>query len=220
MTGNVRSAAVKNDVSPARRRIPRGTLSAEQIVDGAWELASTTGLEGFSMPVLARHLGVGVTSLYWYFRSKDELLAALADRATIEYYHGLDDNAHLVGEDLVLQHFRVIWRRLRQNRLYQEVFISRFWHTVGLSPDATARARRRHQRELALMVESGLLAEQASKAYGVLSAFTRGHAMVADLQAADLPPEMDPTGASRGEESFDLGLVALWRGLSGPTSPL
>jgi AcrR family transcriptional regulator len=218
------SAAVhhgtETETLPPRRRNPRGSLSAEQIVEGAWELASGAGLEGFSMPQLARHLGVGVASVYWYFRSKDDLLAALADRASIEYYQGLDDDAGLEGEDLVLQHFRVIWRRLRENRLYQEVFISRFWHTVGLSPEATARAFGRHQRELALMVDAGLSPRQASEAYGVLSAYTRGHAMVADLQAADLPPEMDPTGASRGEESFDIGLRGLWRGLAGPTSPL
>jgi AcrR family transcriptional regulator len=205
---------------PARQRIPRGSLSAEQIEVGAWELASTAGLEGFSMPQLARHLGVGVASVYWYFRSKDDLLAVLANRATIEYYRGLDDYGDLEGEDLVLQHFRVIWRRLRENRLYQEVFISRYWRTVGRSPEATARATGRHQRELTLMVDAGLSPAQASKAYSVLSAYTRGHAMVADLQAADLPPEMDPTGASRGEESFDLGLRGLWRGLSGPASPL
>jgi AcrR family transcriptional regulator len=210
----------ETEALPLRRRVPRGSLSAAQIVAAAWELASAAGLEGFSMPQLARHLGVGVASVYWYFRSKDDLLAALADRATIEYYQGLDDDGDLDGEDLVLQHFRVIWRRLRENRLYQEVFISRFWHTVGLSTEATARAANRHQRELALMVDAGLSAQQASEAYGVLSAYTRGHAMVADLQAADLPPEIDPTWASGGGRSFDLGLRGLWRGLSGPTSPL
>ncbi len=37
------------------------------------------------MPMLAKHLGVGVTSLYWYFRKKDDLLDAMADRALHEY---------------------------------------------------------------------------------------------------------------------------------------
>jgi AcrR family transcriptional regulator len=33
------------------------------------------------MPLRARQLDVGVTSIYWYLRKKDELLDAMTDRA-------------------------------------------------------------------------------------------------------------------------------------------
>ena len=33
------------------------------------------------MPGLAQHLDVGVTSIYWYFRKKEELLNAMNDVA-------------------------------------------------------------------------------------------------------------------------------------------
>ena len=41
------------------------------------------------MPALANHLGAGVMSIYWYFRNKDELLVAMADRALEQVYSGL-----------------------------------------------------------------------------------------------------------------------------------
>ena len=68
-----------------RRRRERGSINADEIVTGAFEVAAEVSLDNLSMPMLAKHLGVGVTSLYWYFRKKDDLLDAMADRALHEY---------------------------------------------------------------------------------------------------------------------------------------
>jgi len=68
----------KAGASPRR---PRGPLSREEIIKGAFELVEAESVEELSMPRLARHLGVGVTSIYWYFRSKEELLDALTEQA-------------------------------------------------------------------------------------------------------------------------------------------
>ena len=68
-----------------RRRRERGSINADEIVTGAFEVAAEVSLDNLSMPMLAKHLGVGVTSLYWYFRKKDDLLDAMADRALREY---------------------------------------------------------------------------------------------------------------------------------------
>ena len=43
------------------------------------------GIDNLSMPLLGKHLGVGVTSIYWYFRKKDDLLNAMTDRALRQY---------------------------------------------------------------------------------------------------------------------------------------
>jgi AcrR family transcriptional regulator len=67
--------------SPKKTRRQRGSLSAEQIIDGAFELASQKDLDSMTMPELASRLGVGVTSIYWYFRKKDDLLRGMSDRA-------------------------------------------------------------------------------------------------------------------------------------------
>lgn len=61
---------------PGRR--PR--LTATGVVDAAIELADTQGLDGLSMPKLARHLGVGTMTVYGYVDSKQDLLDQMAAR--------------------------------------------------------------------------------------------------------------------------------------------
>jgi AcrR family transcriptional regulator len=69
-------------VSPTsgRRAAPRGTLTRDGIVTAAFEFVAAEGLHRFSMPRLAKRLGVGVTSIYWYVDNKDELLEAVAEQ--------------------------------------------------------------------------------------------------------------------------------------------
>jgi len=67
---------------PARR--PRGSLTRDQIVNAALQLADKEGLDAVSMPVLARQLSCGVMTLYGYIENKEDLLDAVA-------VHGLAD---------------------------------------------------------------------------------------------------------------------------------
>ena len=183
------------------------------------------------MPELARQLGVGTTSVYWYFRNKDELLRAIGDRATEEFYAGLDDDTGLRGDDRILQHFRVFWSRLRENPLWREVFISGFWRTVSTSEKGAARAANVHHRQVTRMMAAGLSVADATNAYTILSAYTRGYVMVEHLRSADALPttraemtaevhglagygEIERAAASANpNETFELGLRALWSGL-------
>jgi AcrR family transcriptional regulator len=64
-----------------RRRGPRPSLSGEEIVARAIELANRDGLGGLSMRRLADELGITAMSLYGYVPSKAELLDVMADRA-------------------------------------------------------------------------------------------------------------------------------------------
>jgi AcrR family transcriptional regulator len=64
-----------------RRRGPKPSLSGEQIVAKAIELADRDGLGGLSMRRLADELGITAMSLYGYVPSKAELLDVMADRA-------------------------------------------------------------------------------------------------------------------------------------------
>src|SRR4030088_60327 len=68
-----------------RRRRERGSISVDEIINGAFEVAAEVSIDNLSMPLLARHLDVGVTSIYWYFRKKDDLLDAMTDRALAQY---------------------------------------------------------------------------------------------------------------------------------------
>lgn len=55
-------------------------LTASAVVDAAIELADADGLDGLSMPKLARHLEVGTMTVYGYVDSKQDLLDQMAAR--------------------------------------------------------------------------------------------------------------------------------------------
>jgi AcrR family transcriptional regulator len=63
-----------------RRRRERGSITVDEILNGAFEVAAEVSVDHLSMPLLAKHLDVGVTSIYWYFRKRDDLLDAMTDR--------------------------------------------------------------------------------------------------------------------------------------------
>jgi len=58
----------------------RTRLSKKAVVDRALALADANGLDGLTIRRLAEDLGVTPMALYWHFRSKEELLAGLADQ--------------------------------------------------------------------------------------------------------------------------------------------
>lgn len=68
----------------------RRRWSSEEILDAAAELLRTSDAESFSVRKLAAVLGTDSSSLYRHFRSKTELLRAVADRillAAMDGYH-------------------------------------------------------------------------------------------------------------------------------------
>ena len=75
----------KQATAEKRQRRERGSINPDDIIKGAFELAEEVGIDNLSMPLLGKHLGVGVTSIYWYFRKKDDLLNAMTDRALRQY---------------------------------------------------------------------------------------------------------------------------------------
>jgi AcrR family transcriptional regulator len=58
----------------------RTKLSRSAVVDRAIALADSAGLEALTIRRLATELGVTPMALYWHFRSKEELIASVADR--------------------------------------------------------------------------------------------------------------------------------------------
>ena len=67
--------------SPSRTRLARGTLDSDVIIDAAFEVAEEVGLDNLSLALLAARLGVGVTSVLWHLKSRDEVLRRMAARA-------------------------------------------------------------------------------------------------------------------------------------------
>ncbi|AWB46912.1 TetR family transcriptional regulator [Paenibacillus sp. CAA11] len=57
-------------------------ISEDKILEASWELLREEGIEKFSMRRLADRLGIQAPSLYWYFKSKQNLYQRLANHVS------------------------------------------------------------------------------------------------------------------------------------------
>ncbi|HEY3844373.1 MAG TPA: TetR/AcrR family transcriptional regulator [Acidimicrobiales bacterium] len=177
--GRTKASAPRKDASastgPKGRttRRARGSLSRKEILDGAQELVEAQGLQQLSMPALAKHLKSGVTSIYWYFRSKDDLLEALTERVTKEMYLKLPPIGDGAWDDELVDYFTAFRSLLERMPIYREVFAYRARLLFTRSAFAPAIFRRLDDG-LSLFMRAGLSAEQAAEVFNACSNFTRG----------------------------------------------
>ncbi len=82
------------NASPTRTKLDRGV-----VVDAALGVADAEGLEAVTIRRLARELAVTPMALYWHFKDKGALLAAMADRMWDETQAALDAASVLGGAD-------------------------------------------------------------------------------------------------------------------------
>ncbi len=66
---------------PARRKRADGELSRERILDAATEIAAERGYEGTSIALVSAKCGLPASSIYWHFKNKDDLIAAVIERS-------------------------------------------------------------------------------------------------------------------------------------------
>ncbi len=66
----------------------RTRLDSTAVLHGAQLVLDEKGLDGFTTRALAGHLQVQQPALYWHFRTKGELLAALAEDVLAREHHG------------------------------------------------------------------------------------------------------------------------------------
>jgi len=80
MAGHMQRHRERGDRPPGRAR----GLSQAEIVSTAIAVADAEGLDAISMRRIARELGAGAMSLYWYVGSKDELLDLMMESIEAE----------------------------------------------------------------------------------------------------------------------------------------
>ncbi|MFB9276605.1 TetR/AcrR family transcriptional regulator [Cohnella cellulosilytica] len=69
-------------------------ISEDKILEASWELLGEEGIEKFSLRRLADRLGIQAPSLYWYFKSKQDLYQRLANQVSkmiVEEFHSDGD---------------------------------------------------------------------------------------------------------------------------------
>ncbi|MFD4601033.1 TetR family transcriptional regulator [Streptomyces sp. NPDC058464] len=79
----------------ARRKRANGVESRRRILDATVEIAGERGYEGTSIAAVSAKCGLPASSIYWHFKDKDDLIAAVIERSFETWLMAVE----LPGED-------------------------------------------------------------------------------------------------------------------------
>ncbi|MCW2621391.1 MAG: putative TetR-family transcriptional regulator [Frankiales bacterium] len=199
---------------PVRARRARGSLSPEQILDAAQEIVEHDGLRQLSMPTLAVRLKSGVASIYWYFKNKDALVDALAQRVMTQIHQQLPPVGDGPWDVELLHYFAAFHSLLREMPAYREVvaYGSGFIRTTDLTPSA----QRRLDEGLSLLLRAGLDRPRATEAFGACLSYTRGFAVLqhGEESRGSVTEDRELADLNRlDDQRFQLGLRLMISGI-------
>ncbi len=90
----------RNDHEPKRRqRRADGEQSRARILEAATEIAAERGYEGTSIGAVSAKCGLPASSIYWHFKDKDDLIAAVIERSFARWLAVWDLPTDLVAHD-------------------------------------------------------------------------------------------------------------------------
>jgi AcrR family transcriptional regulator len=161
-----------------RQRRERGSINPDDIINGAFELAEQVGIDNMSMPELGRKLNVGVTTIYWYFRRKDELLNAMTDRALREYVFATPYVASNDWRETLRNHAWAMRKAFTDNPILCDLILIR----SALSPKAARLGVQEVDKAIASLVEAGFSRPDALDTYGAVSLHVRGSVVLQRLR--------------------------------------
>jgi AcrR family transcriptional regulator len=168
----------KQATAERRQRRQRGSINPDDIISGAFDLAEQVSIDNLSMPMLGKHLGVGVTSIYWYFRKKDDLLNAMTDRALRKYVFATPYVEAKDWRETLRNHARSMRETFMGNPILCDLILIR----SALSPRAARLGVQEIEKAVAGLVESGLSREEAFDTYSAVSVHVRGSVVLHRLQ--------------------------------------
>jgi AcrR family transcriptional regulator len=168
----------KQATAEKRQRRERGSINPDDIISGAFELAEQVSIDNLSMPLLGKHLGVGVTSIYWYFRKKDDLLNAMTDRALRKYVFATPYVEATDWRITLRNHARSMRKTFMGNPILCDLILIR----SALSPRAARLGVQEIEKAIAGLVEAGLSPEEAFDTYSAVSVHVRGSVVLHRLQ--------------------------------------
>ncbi|MBM2619483.1 TetR/AcrR family transcriptional regulator C-terminal domain-containing protein [Actinoplanes sp. LDG1-06] len=182
-------------------------IRRETVVFEALALLDEAGLDGVSTRQLAKRLGVEQPALYYYFRTKKDLLAALAEAAMTPH-----TTAPLPapGDD---------WRAwfLDNTRSFRRTLLMRRDGArlhAGSTPTGDLE---RVGRKMAFLVAAGVPEHDAQMAMLAASRFTVGSVLEEQAgDGAELPPGVPEIDH---ESAFEAGLALILDGLTRRAAP-
>jgi AcrR family transcriptional regulator len=192
----------------------KSRLSRQKIAAAALAIADKEGFDAVSMRRVAQELKVGTMSLYYYVKTKDDLIAVMDDA--------------LMGEAL-LPSLPKDWRRAMMAiaRQTHAVFIRHPWALVGmLSAPPGLNAMRHMEQCLEALAETSMTAKRKITLLAMVDDFVFGHALreaatdatidikfaAAQIATGAFPRLADVFGGRRidaNKDRFERGLRAL-----------
>src|SRR5277367_3441467 len=88
---------------PKRRKRADGELSRERILDAATEIAAERGYEGTSIALVSAKCGLPASSIYWHFKNKDDLIAAVIEHSFADWLKAWHVPAEGSGGDRLVE---------------------------------------------------------------------------------------------------------------------
>ena len=167
----------KQATAEKRQRRERGSINPDDIIKGAFELAEDVGIDNLSMPLLGKHLGVGVTSIYWYFRKKDDLLNAMTDRALKQYVFATPYVEATDWRETLANHARTMRKTFLSNPILCDLILIR----SALSPRAAKLGVAAVEKAIESLHEAGLSPDDAFDTYSAVSVHVRGSVVLQRL---------------------------------------
>ncbi|MEU4155440.1 helix-turn-helix domain-containing protein [Actinoplanes sp. NPDC026670] len=73
-----------------RKQRANGIESRRRILDAAVEIAGERGYEGTSIAAVSARCGLPASSIYWHFKDKDDLIAAVIERSFDAWLSAMD----------------------------------------------------------------------------------------------------------------------------------
>lgn len=165
---------------PARNRSGRRT--AARIVTTACDILRTEGYERLSMQGIARRLGIRLSNVQYYFKSRDELIRAVMDHVQQSYERryrevleragddaearfraALDFNFQDIGDDDTRHFFIQLWPLLSTADNYSGMLMQQLYESQLV-----------HLENLILGLEPGLRHEEARIRAEIIAALIEG----------------------------------------------
>lgn len=159
------------------QRRERGSINPDNIINGAFQLAEEVGIDNLSMPLIARYLGVGVTSIYWYFRRKDDLLNAMTERALKQYAVATPFVEARDWRETLANHARTMRKTFLSSPILCDLILVR----SALSPRIAKQGVLVVEHAIENLVEAGLSPEDAFNTYSATSVLVRGSVVLQRL---------------------------------------
>lgn len=208
------------------KSLPNGPLTLEAIVDAAVALVDERGYDALTMRELAARCEVGVMTLYGYVRTKEELLAAIADRLFTDL-----DLQPATGEVAWQEHVKTVFRAVRATFVAHPELAE----VVAKLHTNAQGSYRGAEVVLGAMRQAGIGARDAVSGFVALTTFTTGFAVrqanaeeragqsaqrmaaIGHLSAAEFPTVLELAGlmlVRESDEQFEDGLDFIVRGIS------